>query len=400
MAVARYYSSNAVDTNLTSDIANGASTTMVVASTAGFPGTRPYTLAIDYDTSTEELVDVTGVSGLTLTITRGVDGTTAQGHTAGATVKHVISGRDLRETQEHYSATGYYSVANGTTTEYFNLHGLGVSDGNVVGTDKAQTLTAKTLTSPTINAATITGAVTTSGTITNSGTISGGTISGVTLSGTTTNSGTISGGTITATTATKLAATKNINGVAFDGSADITVPAAAGTLTGSALASGITSATGLTVTESQVTNLTTDLGNKLTNPGAWTSWTPTLSWTMNGLTNSSKYIQIGKTVYFNLVLTSSGTIAPSGTFTFTLPVQPLQGGLVTGYFQYASTNYPINATFNTVNTTASVYVPTATSVTANTPLTSLALTSSIVTLGTVTTAGNRYVNVSGFYEVA
>ena len=38
-----------------------------------------------------------------------------------------------------------------------------------------------------------------------------------------------------AATATKLAATKNINGVAFDGSADITVPAAATTLTGTSL---------------------------------------------------------------------------------------------------------------------------------------------------------------------
>ena len=44
-----------------------------------------------------------------------------------------------------------------------------------------------------------------------------------------------------AATATKLAATKNINGVAFDGSADITVTAAAGTLTGTTLASNVVS---------------------------------------------------------------------------------------------------------------------------------------------------------------
>lgn len=41
-------------------------------------------------------------------------------------------------------------------------------------------------------------------------------------------------------TATKLATARNINGVAFDGSANITVPAAAGTLTGATLASGVT----------------------------------------------------------------------------------------------------------------------------------------------------------------
>ena len=43
-----------------------------------------------------------------------------------------------------------------------------------------------------------------------------------------------------AATATKLAATKNINGVAFDGSLDITVAANAGTLTGTSLANTIT----------------------------------------------------------------------------------------------------------------------------------------------------------------
>jgi hypothetical protein len=41
-------------------------------------------------------------------------------------------------------------------------------------------------------------------------------------------------------TATKLATPKNINGVAFDGSADITIPSAAGTLTGTTLNSSVT----------------------------------------------------------------------------------------------------------------------------------------------------------------
>ena len=50
--------------------------------------------------------------------------------------------------------------------------------------------------------------------------------------------GTLSG---TASTANKLTATKNINGVAFDGSADITVTAASNTLTGTTLASNVTS---------------------------------------------------------------------------------------------------------------------------------------------------------------
>lgn len=164
MAVARYYSSNAIDTTLSVGISS-SDLSMTVASTAGFPSSYPYTLAIDYDTSSEELVDVTYASSTVLTITRAVDGTTAQSHSASAPIKHVISGRDMREAQEHYNATGYYSVANGATTENFNLHGLGSLDGNVVGTDKTQTLTAKTLTSPAINGATLGGTTTLSGTI-------------------------------------------------------------------------------------------------------------------------------------------------------------------------------------------------------------------------------------------
>jgi hypothetical protein len=53
----------------------------------------------------------------------------------------------------------------------------------------------------------------------------------------TTFNGALSGN---ATTATTLATARNINGVSFNGSADVTVPAAAGTLTGSTLAAGVT----------------------------------------------------------------------------------------------------------------------------------------------------------------
>ena len=63
-------------------------------------------------------------------------------------------------------------------------------------------------------------------------------------------SGNFAAGTITANvtgnvtgnaaTATALATARNINGVSFNGSADITVTAAAGTLTGTTLASGVT----------------------------------------------------------------------------------------------------------------------------------------------------------------
>jgi hypothetical protein len=145
MAVNRYYSSVAQDTTLTANITSGSGT-MTVGATTGFPiGTYPFTLAVDYDTPSEELVSVTGVAGLTLSINRGVDGTSAQAHTVGAVVRHVISAQDVREPQQHIAATG-------------GVHGV---TGSVVGTTDTQTLTNKTISA---SSNTLTGVTTLTGT--------------------------------------------------------------------------------------------------------------------------------------------------------------------------------------------------------------------------------------------
>jgi hypothetical protein len=114
--VNRYYSSTAVDTTLSSSI-NLIATNITIGSVTGFPTSFPYTLSLDYDTATEELVDVTAASGTTLTIVRGRDGTTAVAHNAGAPVKHVISGRDLREAQEHIAAISDVHGVSGNLAE-------------------------------------------------------------------------------------------------------------------------------------------------------------------------------------------------------------------------------------------------------------------------------------------
>jgi hypothetical protein len=92
----RYYSSIAQDTQLTNPITSSA-TEILVGAITGFPVNFPFTLAIDYGNSSEELVDVTNIIGLTLTITRPIDGTTAKAHDAGAVIRHVITARDMRE---------------------------------------------------------------------------------------------------------------------------------------------------------------------------------------------------------------------------------------------------------------------------------------------------------------
>lgn len=100
----RYYSSTAVETTLTSNVSNSA-TTLPVASTSGFPAQTPFTLILDEGTVNEEIVTVTAVATLNLTVTRGQDGTSAVSHSNGGTVKHGVSARDFDEANSHVNDT-------------------------------------------------------------------------------------------------------------------------------------------------------------------------------------------------------------------------------------------------------------------------------------------------------
>ena len=156
----RKYSSRAQQTTLSASITSTTATTMVVVSGASLMGGKTpavgetYTVVINPDTAQEEIVDVSNyTSGNTLNIARGIDGPTpgtGNTHSAGAVVRHMIIGRDLQESNNHIEASTFYNNGTGDTTK--SLHGLGSSDGSVVGTDALQTLTRKTLTSPTLTA--------------------------------------------------------------------------------------------------------------------------------------------------------------------------------------------------------------------------------------------------------
>jgi hypothetical protein len=135
----RKYSSRAQQTTLSGSITSG-DTTMTVGSGANLMGGKTptvgetYTVVIDPDTALEEIVDISNYSsGNSLTIARGIDGSTGVAHSAGAIVRHMVIGRDLSETNTHIEAT----TGHGAT-------------GAVVGTTNTQTLTNKTLTSPTL----------------------------------------------------------------------------------------------------------------------------------------------------------------------------------------------------------------------------------------------------------
>ena len=170
---ARYYSSIAVETALGSSIpaqSQGQSnTSFIVGSISGFPTSYPYTLLVDPDTSKEEVVTVTAGSGTTLSVTRGSDGTQAVAHSAGAVVRHGVSGREFRESENHIAARGYnIDEAILTAAGQTHVHGIAAGDGVIVGTSKTQTLTNKTY-----SAGTFTGSFTASSATFVSPTISG-----------------------------------------------------------------------------------------------------------------------------------------------------------------------------------------------------------------------------------
>jgi hypothetical protein len=174
----RQYSSISVETTLAGSI-NSTATTMTVATgtaTALMGGISLaagnvdiFTVALDVDTVNEEIVFVTQVSGDTLTISRGQAGTGTPGvsglsHTAGASVKHVLTSSDLiffRNNASPVASFGFSGSTSGTTTVQATAVAgtttltLPAATDTLVGKATTDTLTNKTLTSPVINGATI-----------------------------------------------------------------------------------------------------------------------------------------------------------------------------------------------------------------------------------------------------
>jgi hypothetical protein len=189
----REYSSISVETTLNSGI-NTTATTMVLPSIAAAtallggvslaPGNVDiFTVALDHNTINEEIVYVTGISGDTLTISRGQAGTGTAGvsgiaHSAGASVKHVLTSDDLiffRSGSSPLASLGFSGSTSGTTTvQATAVAGTNTltlpptSNDTLVGRATTDTLTNKTLTSPIINTATIATPTITGGTNTNS----------------------------------------------------------------------------------------------------------------------------------------------------------------------------------------------------------------------------------------
>jgi len=175
----RQYSSISVETTLASSInttattitvATGTATALMGGITLAGGNVDIFTVALDVDTVNEEIVFVTQVSGDTLTISRGQAGTGTAGvsgiaHTAGASVKHVLTSSDLiffRNNASPVASFGFSGSTSGTTTVQATavagtntLTLPATSNDTLVGKATTDILTNKTLTAPVINTAKI-----------------------------------------------------------------------------------------------------------------------------------------------------------------------------------------------------------------------------------------------------
>jgi hypothetical protein len=232
----RKYSSRSQQTTLSAALTSSATTTTVVSGSTLAGGVtisagELFTVVIDPDTALEEIVDISAISGNTLTIVRAVDGSSGVAHSAGAVVRHMAIGRDYREANQHIENTTtahgltIADVATTTNTKTLTNKTISAADNTLTGVATltgTQTLTNKTLTSPTITG---TGAI--AGTFT--GNLTGNVTGNV--------SGTAGSATGNAATATALATARTFqltgdveaSGVTFDGTGNVSLTTVIGT---------------------------------------------------------------------------------------------------------------------------------------------------------------------------
>ena len=139
-AIARYYSSTAVKTTLSSSIGS-ADSTMTTASMSGFPSSYPYTLILEIDSANEEIVTVTALVGTSLTITRGVDGTSGRSHSAGTSVEHGVIALDFTNLRAHEAnAANVHDIGAGASAGAMKLQTAEVMQQQKVLMDNIKTM--------------------------------------------------------------------------------------------------------------------------------------------------------------------------------------------------------------------------------------------------------------------
>ena len=165
----RRYSSISVETTLQTTAApgvttitlpsSGAATALLGGATLSPGNVDQFTVVLDPDTASEEIVFVTEVSGANLIIVRGRAGTGDFQHLSGAVIRHSLTSDDLT-----YYTTGVDSAATAAGTLTFSNKTIALGSNTVSGTTAqfntaltdddfatlagTNTLTNKTLTTP------------------------------------------------------------------------------------------------------------------------------------------------------------------------------------------------------------------------------------------------------------
>ena len=253
----RKYSSRSQQSTLSAALTSSGTTATVVSGTSLLGGAtisagETFTVVIDPDTALEEIVDVTAVSTNTLTITRGIDGSTGVAHSAGAVVRHMAIGRDYREANQHVENT---TTAHGITlanlvktTDTGTVTSTMIADGTIVNADinasaaiaDTKLATISTASKVSNSATTATSANTNSAIVArdSSGNFSAGTITANLTGNVTGNvSGTAGSATGNAATATALQTARNFqltgdveaSAVSFDGTGNVSLTTVIGT---------------------------------------------------------------------------------------------------------------------------------------------------------------------------
>jgi len=102
-------------------------TSFVVDAVTGWSTTFPYYCVVDPGTSKEEKVKVTAVSGVTLTVVRAQDDTSASGHSAGAAIYPVFTADEADEANLIASVMTTKGDLIGTDGSSINRLGVGTN---------------------------------------------------------------------------------------------------------------------------------------------------------------------------------------------------------------------------------------------------------------------------------
>ena len=297
----RKYSSRSQQTTLSAGITSSDATATVVSganllASVTFSPAGTFTVVIDPDTALEEIVDVTDRSGNTLTITRGVENSgTGVAHSAGAVVRHMVTGRDLREANDHIEGT---TTAHGITlanlvktTDTGTVTSGMILDGTIVNADinasaaiaDTKLGTISTASKVSNSATTATSANTASAIVARdaSGNFTAGTITANLTGNVTGNvSGSAGSATGNAATATALATGRTFqltgdveaSGVTFDGTGNVSLTTVIGT--GAIVNADVNSSAQIAYSKTNLTNSIVDADVNASAAIAWTKIAP------------------------------------------------------------------------------------------------------------------------------